>query len=89
MLKVVVCHISTIFFDWILINEKITGFSFAFDSDTVFCHFLENENRNFLPLLKFLFENDHLIVTSQCKQSYRFCKSLKMKDLIFEKLRDK
>lgn len=70
--------ISIIFFDWILINEKITGFSFAFDSDTVFCHFLENENRNFLPLLKFIFEKDHLIVTSQCKQCYRFCKSLKI-----------
>lgn len=70
--------ISIVFFDWILINEKITGFSFAFDSDTVFCHFLENENRNFLPLLKFIFEKNHLIVTHQCKQSYRFCKSLKI-----------
>jgi DNA polymerase I len=69
---------STIFFDWITINEKIAGFSFAFDSETVFYHFLENENRHFLPLLKFLFENDNKIVTYQCKQSYKYFKLLKI-----------
>lgn len=78
--------ISIIYFDWILINEKITGFSFALDSETVFCHFLENGNRHFLPILNFLFDNDHLIVTYQCKQSYKYCKLLKIniKALFFD-----
>ncbi|MCQ2266009.1 MAG: DNA polymerase, partial [Bacteroidales bacterium] len=68
---------STFFFDWLLVNEKIAGFAFAEDQNTVYYHLLEEPTR-FKNLLKYVFENDHLVVSFEMKQTFKFFHGLKL-----------
>lgn len=68
---------STFFFDWLLVNEKIAGFAFAEDQNTVYYHLLEEPTR-FKNLLKYIFENDNLVISFEMKQTFKFFHGLKL-----------
>lgn len=68
---------STFFFDWLLVNEKIAGFAFAEDQNTAYYHLLEEPTR-FKNLLKYIFENDNLVVSFEMKQTFKFFHGLKL-----------
>lgn len=67
-----------LFFDWIMAEEKMAGFCVAFEEGTVYCHFLEDKERNYKQIFPFIFEKDRKIVTWQCKQTYKLLKRLQI-----------
>ena len=69
---------SEIYFDWIMSEQRIAGFSFMFpNDDACYYHFVENEHRHYQQLLQKIFVGTHTLVTYDCKQSYKFLKTLK------------
>lgn len=68
---------ATIFFDWILMNDKIAGFAFATNRSTIYYHLLEDANR-FRTLLKFIFEQKNDIVSYAMKPTFKFFYGLKL-----------
>ena len=69
---------STLFFDWIIVNEKIAGFALAENSETVYYHLLEDA-AEFKKLLQFVFEKERLVVSYAMKQTFKFFHGLKLK----------
>lgn len=67
-----------LFFDWIMAEEKMAGFCMAFEEGTVYCHFLEDKERNYKQIFPFIFEKDRKIVTWQCKQTHKLLKRLQI-----------
>lgn len=65
-----------LYFDWILVREKIAGFVFSTGDSHVYYHFMEKEQRQYIHLLEFLFGKERHIVTYQCKQTYKCLQSL-------------
>ena len=65
-----------LYFDWILVREKIAGFVFSTGDSHVYYHFMEKEQRQYIHLLEFLFGKERHIVTYQCKQTYKCLESL-------------
>lgn len=64
-----------IFFEWILNNGKIAGFFFSNGGNHCF-HLLEKEHLYFKKILENIFEKKNLIITYNCKQSYKFLELL-------------
>lgn len=71
-----------VLFDWILINEKIAGFSFAQNSETIYYHLLENVEKQYITLLKELFETPKLIISYQVKSTFKYFKLLQIKSVV-------
>ena len=69
---------ATLFFDWLTVNDKISGFAFAFDDKTVYYHLLE-EASNFKKILQYIFENERLVVSYALKQTFKYFHGLKLK----------
>lgn len=69
---------STLFFDWLTVNDKIAGFAFAFDDKTVYYHLLEDAS-NFKKNLQYIFENERLVVSYALKQTFKYFHGLKLK----------
>jgi len=72
---------KALFFDWILVNEKIAGFAIA-SSTVVKYHLLEKEHRYYLPILKTIFETPRTIVTYQVKSNYKYLKALNIEPVV-------
>ena len=68
---------ATFFFDWLLVNDKIAGFAFAENQNTVYYHLLEEPTR-FKNLLKYIFENENLVVSFEMKPTFKFFHGLKL-----------
>ena len=73
---------DTLLFDWILINEKIAGFSFAQNSEIIYYHLLENVDKHYLTLLKEIFETPKLIISYQVKSTFKYFKLLHIKSVV-------
>lgn len=73
---------GTLLFDWILINEKIAGFSFAQNSEVIYYHLLENVDKHYLTLLKEIFETPKLIISFQVKSTFKYFKLLQIKSVV-------
>lgn len=69
---------STLFFDWLTVNEKIAGFAFSSGSGQVYYHLLE-ETSSFKKLLQYIFENERLVVSYAMKQTFKYFHGLKLK----------
>ena len=69
---------STLFFDWIIVNEKIAGFAVAENSETVYYYLLEDA-AEFKKMLQFVFEKKRLVVSYAMKQTFKFFYGLKLK----------
>ncbi|MBQ7490046.1 MAG: DNA polymerase I [Bacteroidales bacterium] len=67
---------ETLFFDWLMLNGKITGFAFAWNESKIYYHFIQPDNSLYYRLLQNIF-TERLIVTCNCKQDYKFLKILK------------
>ncbi len=66
---------STIFFDWIFVDKKISGFAFAFDEDKIYSHFVENKERNYRDFISEFFGKDNTVVMHDCKDTFKYLKS--------------
>lgn len=73
---------DSLLFDWILINEKIAGFSFAQNSEIIYYHLLENVDKHYLTLLKEIFETPKLIISYQVKSTFKYFKLLHIKSVV-------
>ena len=73
---------ETLLFDWILINEKIAGFSFAQNSEIIYYHLLENVDKQYIVLLKEIFESPKLIISYQVKSTFKYFKLLQIKSVV-------
>lgn len=69
---------KTLFFDWLKIGEKITGFAFAWNSDTIFHHFINPQENLYNELLINIFQQERKIISCNCKQNFKFLKILKI-----------
>jgi DNA polymerase I len=67
---------KTLAFDWIMVNEKIAGFTFAENKDTIYYHILESVEKNYLTFLKFIFDTHREIVSYQVKSTFKYLKML-------------
>lgn len=70
---------STLFFDWIIVNEKIAGFAFSAGAGKVYYHLLEDA-AEFKKLMQFVFEKERLVVSYAMKQTFKFFHGLKLKE---------
>lgn len=68
----------SLFFEWILINEKIAGFSFAVNSEKIYYHLLENKENQYVSFLKAIFETPKLIISFQVKSTFKYLKILRI-----------
>lgn len=68
---------TTIFFDWLLMTDKIAGFAFSDNTSTIYYHLLEDASR-FKNLLKFIFENSNKVVSYAMKNTFKFFYGLKL-----------
>ncbi|MCQ2270553.1 MAG: DNA polymerase I [Bacteroidales bacterium] len=68
---------ATFFFDWLLVNDKIAGFALAENQNTIYYHLLEEPTR-FKNLLKYIFENENLVVSFEMKPTFKFFHGLKL-----------
>ena len=64
-----------LYFEWLLNEGKIAGFFFA-DEQHIFYHLLEKEHHYFKGILQNIFGKERLIITYNCKQSYKFLELL-------------
>ena len=64
-----------LYFEWLLSEGKIAGFFFA-DEQHIFYHLLEKEHHYFKDILQNIFGKERLIITYNCKQSYKFLELL-------------
>ncbi len=64
-----------LYFEWLLNEGKIAGFFFA-DEQHIFYHLLEKEHHYFKNILQNIFGKERLIITYNCKQSYKFLELL-------------
>lgn len=68
---------AAFFFDWLLVNDKIAGFALAENQNTIYYHLLEEPTR-FKNLLKYIFENENLVVSFEMKPTFKFFHGLKL-----------
>ncbi|MDR3047764.1 MAG: DNA polymerase I [Bacteroidales bacterium] len=68
--------LPAIFFEWIQLDHKISGFVFSTTPETAYYHFFEKEKRLYREILYALFNANLLTVTCQAKQSYKNLKQL-------------
>ena len=66
------------FFDWIMQEERIAGFAFAFDGETGYYHFVESEHRYYQSLLRWIFTGPHTVVTYESKPTYKYLKTFRI-----------
>lgn len=64
-----------LYFEWLLNEGKIAGFFFA-DEQHIHYHLLEKEHHYFKNILQNIFGKERLIITYNCKQSYKFLELL-------------
>lgn len=69
---------QSLFFEWILINEKIAGFAFCTTKETIYYHLLERQNSSYQDLFKFIFKNERTIISYQIKETYKILKKIKL-----------
>ncbi len=67
---------KTLAFDWIMVNEKIAGFTFAENKEIIYYHILENVEKNYLTFLKHIFDTNREIVSYQVKSTFKYLKML-------------
>ena len=63
-------------FDWIFKEDKIVGFAVAADPNDICYHLFEEEKRNYLSMLKELFEKPVFVISYQTKQTYKYLRIL-------------
>ena len=68
----------TVFFDWIMQDERIAGFAFALDNQTCYYHFVESEYRNYQQLVQQIFTGNHTVVMYDSKPTYKYLKTFKV-----------
>ncbi len=66
---------GNLYFEWLLNEGKIAGFFYA-DEQHIFYHLLEKEHHYFKDILRNIFGKERLIITYNCKQSYKFLELL-------------
>ena len=64
-----------LYFEWLLNEGKIAGFFYA-DEQHIFYHLLEKEHHYFKDILQNIFGKERLVITYNCKQSYKFLELL-------------
>jgi len=69
---------DALFFDWIMQDGRIAGLVLAFDQETCYYHFVENEHRYYQQLIEWIFTETHEVVTYESKPTYKFLKSFKV-----------
>ena len=74
--------INRIFFDWIMQDDRIAGFSFALDDQTCYYHFVESEHRYYQQLIQWIFTGNHTVVTYESKPTYKFLKVFKVEPTV-------
>lgn len=67
-----------LYFDWIMQEGRIAGFAFAFDDQTCYYHFVENEHRYYQQLVQQIFTGDHTVVMYDSKPTYKYLKAFKV-----------
>ncbi|MCQ2285642.1 MAG: DNA polymerase I [Bacteroidales bacterium] len=67
---------ATLFFDWMMLDDKITGFAFSWENAPIYYHFIQPDNTIYQKLLSVVFENEHTVVACNCKQNYKFFPAL-------------
>lgn len=76
-----IANTQTLFFEWIILNQKIGGFAFATDSSAIYYHLLEKEHEYFREILPAIFGKERTLVTYQVKQTHKYLKILKINSL--------
>ncbi len=75
-------NVSVVFFDWIMQDDRIAGFSFALDDQICYYHFVESEHRYYQQLIQWIFTGDHTVVTYESKPTYKFLKVFKVEPTV-------
>ena len=75
-------NVSVVFFDWIMQDDRIAGFSFALDDQICYYHFVENEHRYYQQLIQWIFTGDHTVVTYESKPTYKYLKVFKVEPTV-------
>jgi DNA polymerase I len=73
-------NIKVLAFDWIMVNEKIAGFTFAVSKETIYYHILENVEKNYLNFLTLIFQSEKEIISFQIKPSLKYFKMLNIQN---------
>ena len=76
-----IANTQTLFFEWIILNQKIGGFAFATESSAIYYHLLEKEHKYFREILPAIFGKERTLVTYQVKQTHKYLKILKINSL--------
>lgn len=76
-----IVNTQTLFFEWIILNQKIGGFAFATESSAIYYHLLEKEHEYFREILPAIFGKERTLVTYQVKQTHKYLKILKINSL--------
>ena len=69
---------STLFFEWILEEGKVVGFVFAANDKQVYYYLLNKKKTLDQKLLQAIFEQKQQLITYQCKQSFKYFKTLQI-----------
>ena len=76
-----IANTQILFFEWIILNQKIGGFAFATESSAIYYHLLEKEHEYFREILPAIFGKERTLVTYQVKQTHKYLKILKINSL--------
>lgn len=76
-----IANTQTLFFEWIILNQKIGGFAFSTESSAIYYHLLEKEHEYFREILPAIFGKERTLVTYQVKQTHKYLKILKINSL--------
>lgn len=76
-----IANTQILFFEWIILNQKIGGFAFATESSAIYYHLLEKEHKYFREILPAIFGKERTLVTYQVKQTHKYLKILKINSL--------
>ncbi|MBO7492503.1 MAG: DNA polymerase I [Bacteroidales bacterium] len=63
---------DTLFFDWIMIENRIAGFVLAADKSMAYYHLVESEHRHYQGLLAEIFGGNRTVVLYDYKQTFKF-----------------
>ena len=63
---------DTLFFDWIMMENRIAGFVLAADKSMAYYHLVESEHRHYQGLLAEIFGGNRTVVLYDYKQTFKF-----------------
>lgn len=69
---------TSLYFDWMMLDNRIIGFAFSFGQGITYYHYVENEHRFYQDFIRKIFISNYTIISYDIKPTYKYLKAFKV-----------